>query len=164
MSEFLFDNYKNILEASQSGYLKFNNGVFPLYEWSSITESENTYLSINEFCLTNRLTFTGTYLNESMAVRFDDVYTENPSAMFIVFPILGKSNVESNDFYLTNGISGFPDGMENFACPVFTMIRTLNLSSQHGLGFSMCNQVIYISGSYKVISARTYRLLIWRIS
>lgn len=159
MSFYNVDENKNMNEMGQSGYLRYNRGTFPLVSYGEGISSGDTYLGVNEFCITTEKVYTSSDgVTRSSQVHLENVYTENPSATFIVVPIIGI------DVDYVRSLTSFPSGSENFACPVFCSIRLLNVGQNYGVVYSMCNQLIRNDTAYSVITALSYRLLVWRLS
>lgn len=160
MSFYNVDENKNMNEMGQSGYLRYNRGTFPLVSFGEGISSGDRYLGINEFCITTEKVYdNGMSLTSGMEVHLEDVYSENQSATCIVVPIIG--NAADVDI---RSVTGFPATVENFGCPVFTGVGLLNKVPNYGIVFNLMNCVIRQSSSYSTITAKSYRLLIWRLS
>lgn len=144
----------------QSGYLRYNRGTFPLVSYGEGISSGDTYLGVNEFCITTEKVYNnGMSLTSGMQVHLEDVYSENQSATFIVVPIFG----DSADVDIRS-VTGYPAGVSNFGSGIFTQIGMLNKVPNYGIAFNLSRQVMRQSTNYMIATAKSYRFLLWRLS
>ena len=152
MSFYNVDENKNMNEMGQSGYIRYNRGNFPLVAYGEGISSGDTYLGVNEFCITTEKVYdTGMSLTSGMQVHLEDVYDENQSATCIIVPIIG----EDADVDIRN-VTGFPATVENFGSPIFTKVGLLSKVPNYGVVFSLMNCVIRQSSGYSTITAKSY--------
>lgn len=160
MSFYNVDENKNMNEMGQSGYLRYNRGIFPLVSYGEGISSGDTYLGVNEFCVTTEKVYDdGMSLTSGMQVHLEDVYDENQSATFIVVPILGYSaDVD------IRSVTGYPASLSNFGSGIFIQIGMLNKVPNYGIVFNLSSQVMRQSANYMIATAKSYRFLLWRLS